>query len=500
MTTSVAEIRSHYRAVPQWVLVALGLLAVAIVFLTGALANSDRPTHAVVWGSLALATYAAGLLCLIGAKQGAGLGLGLWRLGPWTLLWYGLTFGVASVTWSQPQSGTSAEISLSSALRALWLVAVAMTVWAFGYVLGSNAPTARIPTRAIRALGRRYGSDVRSLATPWILYAIGFAARIASAVTTGIFGYVGGSVASVSTTTGYEQILYLLALCSPVAVSAAALQVFREHVPGSKVTLAVLFLVELASDAASGGMQGYIVAVLALAIPFTAARRRLPKAALTAFVLIFLVVIIPFNQAYRNTVQGSPRLSAAQSVASAPRILGQTLTARAVGAALPDSMDLVLSRIRETDSPAIILQRTPGQVHFLSPADLIEAPIVGFVPRAIWHGKPLILAGYQFGQTYFGLPSDLYSWAGVTFVGDLYRYGGWPPLIVGMLILGALARTIDSIVDVHANPHSIVLVILLFPPLVKGEAGWAPIMSGIPGTLLLFWMIIHLTFRPKGPA
>ena len=44
-------------------------------------------------------------MCLAGASHGAGIGIARWKIGPWMLLWYAVTFGVATVTWSQPQTG-----------------------------------------------------------------------------------------------------------------------------------------------------------------------------------------------------------------------------------------------------------------------------------------------------------------------------------------------------------------------------------------------------------
>ena len=57
-------------------------------------------------------------------------------------------------------------------------------------------------------------------------------------------------------------------------------------------------------------------------------------------------------------------------------------------------------RIREIDNPAIIIQRTPGQVSFLDPLQLIEAPIAAVVPRAIWPSKPIQDTGAQVSQQY----------------------------------------------------------------------------------------------------
>ena len=60
----------------------------------------------------------------------------------------------------------------------------------------------------------------------------------------------------------------------------------------------------------------------------------------------------------------------------------------------------------------------------------------------------------------------------ITPVGDLYRHGGWVPVLAGMFLLGCGVRRIDDSLDVRKNPDAIFLVVLLFPTLVKNELDW----------------------------
>jgi hypothetical protein len=150
------------------------------------------------------------------------------------------------------------------------------------------------------------------------------------------------------------------------------------------VTLAILFLAEIAFGAAAGGKQSFIITILAVAIPFSAARRQVHKGQLAFTVLTFLLIIIPFNQAYRSVARSaSGTLSASQALDAAPGILGQTIRTGNVTGVFSSSASFLLTRIREIDSPAIITQRTPEEIGFLSPAQLVEAPIVTLVPRAV---------------------------------------------------------------------------------------------------------------------
>lgn len=471
------------------------LFAIAIWLLGETLETADRPTQAVIWGGLAFATYACGLLCLVGGRY-THLGLPRWRLGSWTLLWWAVTFGLATITWSQPQSGTSTEIAVTNVVRALWLVTVGTTAWTVGYLCGPLVTGRRSATRVMGALGRRFDTEIRSPTAAWILYAIGVGARLAGTATTGRFGYVGDVASAVNTASGYQQILGVLSLCAPLAVATAALQVFREQLPIARITLSVLFLAELAFGAVAGGKQNFVITVLAVVIPFSAARRRLPKVALTILGIIFLAVAVPFNQAYRTVVRSpSATLSPSEAVAEAPQILNQVVTANSITTVVPESMTLLLKRIREIDNPAIIIQRAPEQVGFLNPVQLVEAPLAAIVPRAAFPGKPILASGYKFSQIFYGLPPTLYTASAITPVGDLYWHGGWIPTVAGMLFLGCGMRLLDDTLDVRANPHAIFLALLLFPNLVKDEVDWVSLMAGMPGILLIWLLATAITFR-----
>jgi len=474
---------------------AMTLLAGASLLLAWTLATSDRPATAVVWGGVALAVFTFGLLCLVGGALHHDLGLGRWKIGSLMLGWYALAYGVATVTWSQPQTGVATEISVPSVLRALWLVAVGITAWATGYLIGPGMPARRFAGRAVRALSGRFGDQVRGPAVPWILYAIGVAARLGNITTTGVFGYVGNISSAVTTASSLGGVLSTVSLCAPLGVAAAAMRVFIERRRYAWITLVILFSAEVAFGALSGFKGTFITAVLAVAVPLGVSRRRLPKVPLILGALVFLLVVIPFNGSYRSVVRhGTVTLTPAQAVSVAPEILQQAVTGNSVTSALSSSTTYLLLRIREIDSVAIIVQRTPQQVSFRSPMQLIEGPLAGIVPRLLWPGKPLNLTGYEFSQEYFGEPPTVYTSTSDTFVGGLYLYGGWPPMLAGMFLLGCVVRLLDDQLDVRANRHGIFLVLLLFPQLVTGEGDWGAVLSSIPATAFVWLLAIVVTF------
>jgi hypothetical protein len=505
MTGIAGRGRSGTTAVPtslpgssglRLIIAALTFLAAAFLLLAWTLATSDRPTTAVVWGGLALAALASGLLCLSGGALHHDLGLSRWKIGSLMLASYALAYGVATVTWSQPQAGVATEISVPSVLRALWLVAVGITAWTAGYLIGPGLAVQRLAGRAVQGLSRRFGGQVRGAAVPWILYSIGIAARLYTVATTGLFGYVGNVTSAVTTASSYGGILGALSLCAPLGVAAAAMRVFIERRRHAWITLVILFSTEVAFGALSGIKGTFITTVIAVAIPLSVSRRRLPKVSLILGALAFLLVVIPFNGTYRSIArQGSVMLTPGQAISASPEILRQTVTGNSATSTLSNSITYLMQRIREIDSVAIIVQRTPQQISFRSPLQLIEAPLAGIVPRPLWPGKPLNLSGYEFNQEYFGAPSTTYSSAADTFVGGLYLYGGWPPTLAGMFLLGCAVRLLDDQLDVRANRHGIFLVLLLFPQRVTSESDWGSVLSSIPSTAFVWLLAIVVTFK-----
>ena len=81
-------------------------------------------------------------------------------------------------------------------------------------------------------------------------------------------------------------------------------------------------------------------------------------------------------------------LTPSQAIAAAPSIAANTFTAHDPLTVIPGAVGYMAQRNREIDNPAIIVQRTPGQIRFRDPAQLILGPVAGMVPRALWPGKP----------------------------------------------------------------------------------------------------------------
>ena len=486
----------------QFLLAGLLLVSVAAVLAIVAISTTSVDDQ-IRWGAVALATFCAGLLPLMSvAAEHDGLGLASWRIGPWSLVWGALAFGLATISWLSPQTqtGPSGAILPASILRALWMIAVALAMLTVGYCAGPYRLAASRARRATERLSRRFTDQIRSPMVPWALVAIGLIAQFGFAALTGHFGYIGNVEASVSTASGYSQYLAVAGECVPLAVVAAAIRAYRTKTIWAWLTLLIMFATAIAAGAVAGGKESFVVAILAVVIPYTVIRRRLPIGAIATAVIFFMLIVIPFNQAYRASARGAVTLSTSQAVAAAPAIAGQVAATDVSPAVLGESASYLAERIRTIDSPAMIMQRTPSEVPYASPADLLIAPVVDLIPRILWPGKPILTPGYQISQEYFDLPATVYTSSDVTPEGDLFRHGGWFPLIVGMFLLGCVIRIIDEVADLRRGVYGVFLIILLFPDIVQAGSDCATLLAGIPGMVLLWLAVVSVSFTRRADS
>jgi hypothetical protein len=480
------------------------VLVAAAAILTSVALSATSVSDQIRWSAIALGVFCVGLLLLMSAIVGyRGLGLSTWRIGPWALAWGAIAFGPATISWLGPPTSTSAEILPGSILRALWLIAVAMAMFAAGYCIAPRRVACSLARHVSMTLTSRFTDDVRSPAVPWALFGAGLAGSLVLAGMTGHLGYVGAAAASANTASGYAQYLGLIGQCVPLAVAAASMRAYRAPGLGAWLTLAVLFVGAIVVGAVSGGKTSFVVAVLAVIIPRTMIRRRLPAGAIAVAVAVFLLIVIPFNLAYRASARGGGvTLSTREAVATAPAIAGEVLASDFSPAVLGQSVDYLAQRIRTIDSPAIIMQRTPSQIPYSSPGQLAISPVVDLVPRILWPGKPILDVGYQMSQEYYELPPQVYTSSDITPEGDLYRHGGWSVLIAGMFLIGWAARILDEVTDLRRSIHGAFLIILLFPGLVQAGSDCATLVAGIPEMILLWYAVTALSFtrRPGRPA
>ena len=482
MTSLVVDGR---RIAPRRTVLALVLGALAMVpLLPGGFSPLDVRVQLVL-GSVSVSLLAAAALQLIGALPGNDRGLGRWLIGPWFLVWSGVAFGLASLTWLGPQTGSARQIALSSVLNGLTVFGVGLVAWTLGYALGPPGTLVAGTVAGLRWLLSGVSTRMRGGAMPWMLYAAGSAARLTSIMLTGHFGYVGDPSSLVTTAAPYAQVFAMLSNLAVFGIAGAAYRAFDTRTRGNRATLWTLVGMEAVVGALGGGKESFVISLLAVLIPYGATRRRVPLRLLVLGTAVFLLVIVPFNTAYRGVVRGEQStLTPSAAVSAAPDVLTGVVRSGSPTGTLTGSATALMYRIREIDSISIITQRTPASIPYRSPLEYLAAPGVGVVPRALWPDKPILDAGYEFSQDYYGLPSSTYTSTAVTPVGDLYRHGGPAAVVCGMLLLGVGYRLLDRLVRPESDPRMLCFVLVFLPLLVKSELDLYSMLASIPSGIL----------------
>lgn len=442
--------------------------------LTGAtiaLLPLAQPSEAV---GLVLAVTAVVVLALGGlflTTKGAP-----WRalvrldLMPWWLVYTAVTFGLTSLAWLKPQTGTSAIIRQESVTPAVLMVAVSIVAFLAGAFSGCAIVVQRPLAAVARWSLRGAGAGMRTPSIPAIVYAVGFVARLWR-IGAGTYAYLGDARRALSEPSSGNQLLAQVENFTHYGLVLMALNAFAlRRTLGSRILFWSALAVEVVFGAVSGVKGELVVTFLAVGIGCVAAGHRIPIRAVVIFAAGFLL-LVPANLAYRQeivTTVNSGSGSALDVVGRLPTLARDSLAGQGSFSTLRESVAFAAQRLREIDNVALIMQRTPGEIPYRQTTGLLVGPVAGMVPRAVWPDKPILSTGYEFSQQYYNLPPSIYTASAVTVQGDLYRHGGLPVMIIGMLLLGAVAKAAQA-VYAHGDPRLSVLYAGLFLQLTNVE-------------------------------
>ncbi|CAI7976886.1 conserved membrane hypothetical protein [Frankia sp. Hr75.2] len=481
----------------SWPLGATAVLASGVLLLVEGVRPTTVPDR-ITLRCVSLMLLSVGGLVVVGSRRNRSLGLGSMHAGSWYLVWFGIGFGLTSLAWRNQQEGTNARITQESVLLTLLFLHAAVIAWLLGYLVG--------PGRLMTRLGRRIASGavqadetrVRGASTPWILFGISVLGRLVQ-LTGGRFGYVGDPSQLLTNPASTGQLVNVMVQCGNYALIVAAIAFTQQRTTASRVTMITLTATQVVLGSLAGGKQHFILAVLAPAMVL-AVRGRFPWKVTSAALVVFIIGVVPFIQAYReNSRSADYTLTPSDAFRQAPEILEDTLT-RDAGSRFRDTVDLMSDRTRQIDNFAVVVQTTPTQYAYHPPSDYLYAPVLGLIPRIIWSSKPVVSSGAEFARVYLGTGPGVYTSAAIPPVADLYQHGGPLVLLVGMFVIGAMIRLVDR--TLHPR-HDLRLVIIYFPfflQFIKAEAALTSVIAGLPLTLLTASLVCRFAFRPKASS
>ncbi len=154
-------------------------------------------------------------------------------------------------------------------------------------------------------------------------------------------------------------------------------------------------------------------------------------------------VIFPVLSAYRVVVSGQHGLSRAQAAANLGKVVDMVLAYRDKlsqspheGGTSREGGQTLFQRASLEANVERAFERTGVDVPFQDGHTLIEIPLA-FIPRLVWPDKPGVPTGQLFNHEFFpgGSPDTYIS---PSSLGELYWNFGWPGMLIGLTLIGAL--------------------------------------------------------------
>jgi hypothetical protein len=244
-------------------------------------------------------------------------------------------------------------------------------------------------------------------------------------------------------------------------------------------------VVEVPLSILSAGRERVLLVAVAAAAGLLFGRAKTSKSSVVVWLVsltLLYLVLTPVN-AY---IRAAANASQTRTVQATVELLSADGLAETYGAAIPGSKDSALFRASRMADVAVIVARTGADVPYKPMAELVTAPFLGFIPRAIWPDKPVIGTGEEMNTVYYGLTAG--SASAMTPVGDLWRHGGYLPVLLGLAFLGMLVRAVDSRhLGDPMNPTILLLPLVMFGGFVKWESDFLALVTGVPSFLLTAW-------------
>lgn len=457
---------------------ALVLTSVATITLTIAPVGST----AVINGAICLSLLGCAALATarVHGRLSEGLALGL--LMPWFALVFIATFGLSTLAWLEQPQGIQMVISPSSIPAAIVLAAVGIGSTTVGYLVGA-VNLGPVGTSVGRMMAGR--PKLPTMAGAWLLYGI-WASATLLLIRQGNFGYLQNVSNVVADASPYTRIVTLAAGFGPMAIVVAAWGLRRRPTIGWFVTLWLFVLTEAGAALLSGVKENIVLVAVAVLLGRGVRIGALPLRRVVIVVGLLLVIAVPVVTAYREVVNsGGSRLTPMQVLSNVIGIGAQTQAESSVRKANQRGpFDDFLWREARISDLAVIVQRTPSEIPYLSDSQLLEAPVLGVVPRLIWPSKPVLTQTLDFSHEYYHLPRGLNSSSAITPTGDLYRHGGYVIVILGSLALGAFMALLDLGGAALRDPRWPFIALALFVVVMKQEMDYVSMASTIPFALL----------------
>jgi hypothetical protein len=156
----------------------------------------------------------------------------------------------------------------------------------------------------------------------------------------------------------------------------------------------------------------------------------------------------------------------------------------------------VMARFHGIDALSLVMKFTPEVLPFKNGETILLAPIIAFIPSALWSGKydyiNSVASGVEFGEVYFGVAGNT-SGVAITQIGELYLNFGWIGIPIGLLIIGCVARFVYITFRRHGqNPIGLLIYTFVYVHLIFIEGWFGSTYSNLLKHLVITSLIVYV--------
>lgn len=312
---------------------------------------------------------------------------------------------------------------------------------------------------------------------------------LALAAAMGTIGYLAASASRTAQTLGeaLPPVLLSVGQLAPLFLFAWALAwmlFFSGQATHGQKLLLFCAMVPAAGLIGRSLVGGKAQAVTLMGLPLVSywyARRRLPWKGLLVVVGIWVFVVFPVYNTYR---QFDVRIEQSLRLSMTAQEIGTWDSASYIDA----SVGAFKRRLALINSVAVVVRDVGRWVPYARGETIVMPFLLVSVPRFIWPDKPVLRLGHGFGDTFRVLNvNDTTTEIAPTLPGELYWNFALPGMLIGMFLWGAAMRFLYRRLaeSPHLDPLRRALYIIVLVSLVHFESSLAPTVVGVARMILV---------------
>lgn len=382
-------------------------------------------------------------------------------------------------------------------LRALEYVIIGMLAFWVGCTLATGKPGGGGLQSTDRA-GKRGHAEYSTLTWAVVVYAIVFAIKL-YLLHAHLFAYVGTWKAYYANLPLLQVLGTISSLGGPTALVFVTIE---RYFHPSDAPCRLLFWAILISEVAWGlasGMKGLAVQpFIIVAIISSLIERRFKKGWMAA-VLLGVVALYPLSNNYRLLVRDQGGLSSPAAVATTGlKAFSRTQASqRAASGWVRDGWRMTVRRLDLLPNVGLVLWLGPRVSALQGKERWWMVLYYPFVPRFIWHSKPILDKGKRFSIATGSISTSSMA---ITYPGDLYASYGLLGVVLGMFLLGVVSQLLTNTITGRLDKRRLFIYAAMFLSVTDMEIDAFSFWTSLIKTLAILTAIALVIYGPRRAA